>query len=387
MKNWLLIWAGLRRKPSRTLLIFLSAAVAFLLYGLLEGARQGVEALGANSQAHRLWVVRKGGGDTLPLAHLGKIERVPGVEAAAAVTPLRTYFREPRYQVFGLATDPAAFFEVFPELEVDPAALSAMRTTRHGLLVGKALADIFKWQPGARVSLGSSWLKADGTNHWEFEIVGIFNVRSDASADVMATAVTYRALANYPYLDEARAFHKGTVAQYFVGTDGEANAAQVGLAIDGVFANSAGETLTHSEAIGLSGRIKQLADLRVIVTGICGAALFSLLLLAANTMMQSVHERISEIGVLKTLGYKDGTIFGLLVSETFVVFLLAAMLGLVLAWYYVPSATTGFGLSVTMPPIVLVWGLSIAAVSAIACALLPALRARRTTITDALLSR
>ncbi len=37
MKYLPLIWAGLWRKPARTLLTFLSIVVAFLLFGMLRG--------------------------------------------------------------------------------------------------------------------------------------------------------------------------------------------------------------------------------------------------------------------------------------------------------------------------------------------------------------
>jgi putative ABC transport system permease protein len=38
------------------------------------------------------------------------------------------------------------------------------------------------------------------------------------------------------------------------------------------------------------------------------AVLFTMLLVAANTMAQSVRERTSEMGVLKTLGFSNGSI-------------------------------------------------------------------------------
>ena len=37
MKYFMLIWAGLWRKKTRTILTMLSIAVAFLLFGLLQG--------------------------------------------------------------------------------------------------------------------------------------------------------------------------------------------------------------------------------------------------------------------------------------------------------------------------------------------------------------
>ncbi len=388
MKHSLLIWSGLWRKPSRTVLVFLSTVVAFVLFGLLEGVGQGVNSLADTTNSHRLWVLSSGGSrDSLPIAQLGKIEGVPGVQRVVAVTAMRAYFQERKNGVAGTATDADAFFDVFPELQVDPQQLKAMRETRNGVLVGSLAAARFGWKPGDRIALGSSWLKRDGTNNWEFDVVGTFAVAPSARRDPMANALTFRVLMNYPYLDEGRAFRNGTVSQYFVRTNGSASTASVGSAIEALFANSSDQTLAQSEAAGLSGPIKQLADLDIIVIGICGAALFSLLLLAGNTMMQSVHERVAEFAVLKTLGYTDRAIFLLVVIELLTVFAVAAPVGLLIAWFVMPSATAGFGTVIRMPLAVFGWGLLIAAALAIVCALPPALRANRLRIVDALANR
>src|SRR5215468_12255186 len=48
MKYLPLIWSGLWRKPGRTILIFLQVAVAFALFGVLQGLKTGVaHAVGA----------------------------------------------------------------------------------------------------------------------------------------------------------------------------------------------------------------------------------------------------------------------------------------------------------------------------------------------------
>jgi putative ABC transport system permease protein len=386
MKYALLLWAGLARKRSRTLLVFLSTTVAFTLLGLLVGVDQGVESI--SDKTDRAWVLSRGGSrDSLPMAHLGKIEKVAGVRRAVAVTAFRGYYQERRNAVAGSATDVPAFFDVFPELSIDPQQLEAMKTTRNGLLVGSAVAAKFGWKPGDRVPLGSSWIRRDGTNHWEFEVVGVFGVRPELRGNQMATALTYRLLVNHQYFDGERAFRNGTVSQFFVSTDPAVSAASIGTAIDKTFENSPDETLTQTEAASMSGPIKQLADLSIIVNGVCGAALFSLLLLVGNTMLQSVHERTGEFGVLKSLGFKDRTVVGLVIGEALTIFGFAAPLGLLIAWYFMPSLTAGFGTSIQMPPVVFAFGIAIAVALAVICALPPALRVNRLNIVDALANR
>ena len=45
------------------------------------------------------------------------------------------------------------------------------------------------------------------------------------------------------------------------------------------------------------------------------AGVITLLLLTGNTMSQALRERIPEIGVLKTIGFRDGTILGLVLAK------------------------------------------------------------------------
>jgi putative ABC transport system permease protein len=56
-----------------------------------------------------------------------------------------------------------------------------------------------------------------------------------------------------------------------------------------------------------------------------------MLLVTANTMAQSVRERSAELGVLKTLGFRDGVVLWLVLAEALLVTLLGGIVGLLLA--------------------------------------------------------
>jgi predicted lysophospholipase L1 biosynthesis ABC-type transport system permease subunit len=74
--------------------------------------------------------------------------------------------------------------------------------------------------------------------------------------------------------------------------------------------------------------IKQLGDIGFVLRAILGAVFFTLLFLTGNTMMQSVRERIPELAVLKTLGFSDGKVLGLVLAESLLLCVLAAVIGL-----------------------------------------------------------
>ena len=101
--------------------------------------------------------------------------------------------------------------------------------------------------------------------------------------------------------------------------------------IDAMFANSTNETRTQTESALAQMQIKQLGDINFIANAIVGAVLFTLLFLTANTMMQSVRERTSELAVLKTLGFSDEKVLALVLIEAILLCVLAALAGLALA--------------------------------------------------------
>jgi putative ABC transport system permease protein len=202
----------------------------------------------------------------------------------------------------------------------------------------------------------------------------------------MANNLANRLIVNHAYFDAERAFLHGTVSQYFVATAAGAAPGEVTRRIDQLFANSSGETLSQTETAGLSALIRQVLDLDLIVKGVCGAALLSLLFLAGNTITQSAHERIAEFGVLKTLGYTDAQVSMLVLAESLIVFLIAAPVGLAIAWYLVASLESMMG-PIRMPPAVAAWGLLLAVLSAVACALPPARRVSKLRIVHALANR
>jgi putative ABC transport system permease protein len=68
MKYLPLVWAGLWRRPARTIFTGLSVAIAFLLFGLLQRVNAGIARAIAN--AHREFLVvntRVRGGAQMPI--------------------------------------------------------------------------------------------------------------------------------------------------------------------------------------------------------------------------------------------------------------------------------------------------------------------------------
>jgi putative ABC transport system permease protein len=255
-----------------------------------------------------------------------------------------------------------------------------MRRTRTGALVSDTLAKQYGWKAGDRVPIGTSiWTNKEGSSTWYFDIVGTF----DVSAYGMGFPSFYF---NYSYYEESAAFGAGSVHFYLASIEDPLQGTQISRAIDGLFENSMAETRTDTESGFAQRSLEQIGDINFIVNAIVGAVLFTLLFLTANTMMQSVRERISELAVLKTLGYSDGKVLALVLVEAFLLCVFAALIGIGLAAAVFPMLRAIMG-DLPMPSIVVWMGVGIAILLALASGLPPAVRAQRLNIVDALAGR
>jgi putative ABC transport system permease protein len=194
-------------------------------------------------------------------------------------------------------------------------------------------------------------------------------------------------LFQYDYFEEARAFGKGTVGWYILRVTPGADPVQVAKAIDLQFANSPNETKTSTEAAFSQSFAKQFGNIALIVTLILGAVFFTLLLVSGNTMSQSVRERISELAVLKTLGFSDRSVLGIVLSESIMIMLIGGLLGLGIGWVLVQGMAEQMG--AFLPGLFLsrgavLGGIAIMIGAGLAAGIFPALKAMRLSIIDAL---
>jgi putative ABC transport system permease protein len=111
--------------------------------------------------------------------------------------------------------------------------------------------------------------------------------------------------------------------------------------------------------------------------------LFTLLFVTGNTMMQATRERIPELATLKTLGFTDGAVSVLVLSESVLLCTVSAVLGLALASVLLLSLRDVLGIVSTPLSVVGVGILAAIAVAVISGAP-PAWQARRLRIVDAL---
>jgi putative ABC transport system permease protein len=380
MKYLPLVWAGIWRKTSRAILMLLQIASAFLLFGLLQGLNSGIKQAIAKTHSDRLYVGSSVSfGVPVPISLLPQIKSVEGVKYATPLVQFPAIYQRQGQGIPMNGVDPEAFFGMFSDYEVPKAALEAMKNNRTGVILGSIPAKRYKLKVGDRLVLQSQVPRKDGTNAWAFDILGIFDVPAQPNG---ANA----AIVNFEYLNEARLADRDTSLLYIALAESPARAGAVARAIDAKFANSTYETRTQSEGDLVSSQLQRIADIDLIVGGIIGAVFFALLLATGALMMQSVRERVPELAVLKTLGFSDELVMGLILLEAILFCVFSAMVGLGLAAVILPMARSVIGLT-SMPAVVFMAGVGFAIALAVVGGSVPAWRGLRLQVAEALAGR
>lgn len=368
------------RKPLRTLLLMISIAVAFLIYGLTASFLAGAQGVAGASDDLLGVTSASGRAQPLPMAALSRIAAIPDVAVVGYVARLRGFVDVEKNVVAVSAADPSLLMAVNgKELGLTPALIDAIGQARDRVLVGRSLAEAQGWTVGQHVTISAfDTQRENGGRDWRFEISGIFE-GENAATD------TYFMIARYDYVNAARARDKDTVDAFVVRPRTGISSGKLAAGIDMLFANSATPTRTQSEKQFLEAFLRQYADIGLIVNLVVGAAFVTLLMIVVNTMVFAIRERTFEIGVLKTLGFSRRRITALILTETLFVFAVGGGVGLGLA--KLATVIAGPALGLVFSASVLAKALAIISALGLATGALPAFNAVRTPISAAFRTR
>jgi putative ABC transport system permease protein len=379
MKFVPLVLRNLFRRKFRTVFTLGCIFVSFVLYSFLMIVRSaftlGVDFAGAD----RLWLMNKVSIiQFIPVSYLTEIEKTPGVAMATHCTWFGGNYQDKPSQFATFATEIDDYLKLYPEFKVAPDQLKNVLADRQAAVIGRDTATKYGWKIGDRIPIQADiWLPKDGMT-WYFNVDGIY----DGGPTVDKTQFLFR----YEYFDENRRNGKGNVSWYVIKLDDPASAASVASRLDSEFANSSAETKTAPEKAVIADFAKQTGNVGAMISAILIVVFFTILLVAANTMAQSVRERTSELAVLKTLGFTDTRILILVLAESLAIALCAGLPALALMYFLIGMGS----FNMAMLPVflfskeALLLGVFLAVGLGFLSGALPAVSAMRLRITDAL---
>jgi len=379
-----LIWSNLTRKKLRTALTTLVIVVAFVLFALLSAIRlafsMGVDISGIDRliMIHKVSIIQP-----LPISYLERLRNMEGVADVTHASWFGGIYQDPKNFFPQFPVEPQAYLRLYPELLVPEKQKQAWFADRAGALVGRKTAERFGWKIGDRIPLQSPiWRREGGATTWEFTVRAIYEGREKGVDET-------NLLFHYDYFDEGRVWGDGLVGWYILRIDDPDRAVEIAERIDATFANSRYETKTTTEKAFVQGFANQMGNIGAILRGVLAAVFFTILLVAGNTMAQSVRERIGELAVLKTLGFTNAGVLGLVLAESLLLAAVGGGLGLVVGWFVVESLAqwdmiAGLLAVFYFPGRDVIVGVLLALALGVVCGAMAALRAMRLRIVDGL---
>jgi putative ABC transport system permease protein len=375
-----LLWANLNRKRLRTSLTLASIVIAFLLFGMLRSLQTALTGNADLAGVDRLITMHKVSFiQPLPLAYLNRIRGVEGVRAAGTSSWFGGVYQEDRNQIAVFATEPENFFQLYTEYDLPAEQIAAWKADRASAIVGVGLAEKFGWKLGQTIPMRSNiFTNKDGGNVWDLKIAGIYKAANGDNNSVYF---------HYDYFNESRTFGRDTIGMVAVRLNHADQAPQVAKKIDAMFANSSTETKTNTERAFMQSFANQMGNIGALVTGVAAAVFFTMLLVTANTMGQSIRERINEIAVMKTLGFSALGVTALVFGEALLVTAIGGIIGLALAAMLagmIAKVMSSFFPVLGLGTGTIVWGAALIVVLGTLAAALPSAQAWRLKIVDAL---
>lgn len=377
MRYLYLVWRNLLRRKTRTTFTLLSVTIAFVLFGVLATIRvafnYGVEVAGADRliMIHKVSFI-----NFLPVSYKERLKAVAGVSDATHATWFGGIYQDPSNFFSQMAVEPEEWLRMYPEYILPEDQGKAWFANRVGAIAGRTVATRFGWKVGDRVPIQGTIFQG---GVWEFTIDGIFDGDREG-------VDTNQFFFHNKYLWEKARWGDGQVGWYIIRVSDPQASAEVAKRVDALFANSPYETKTSTEKAFVQAFANQVGDIGAILTAILVAVFFTILLVTGNAMAQSIRERTSELAVLKTLGYSNGLVLAMVLAESLVISIAGGGAGLALAWLISRQGDPTGGLlpAFFFPPKDVLLGIALVFALGFASGLLPALRAMRLRIVDAL---
>ena len=365
------------RNKRRSLLTVASIAFSLLLLSIMLSVwRSFYIDKGAPDSALRIMTRHKVSlANFLPIYYREKIRSVPGVVHVVPMTWFGGKYKDDKPENFfaQFATDSDEYFEVAADKVMPADQLADWKRDRAGCVADEQLVKKHNWKIGDHIILQGSIFPAN----LDLTLRGIYTI------DPPNSALYFHA----KYLEESVSWFKDTAGFYFTRVDTAEHMPVAAHAIDDMFHGTPVPTKSESEQAFKLDFINTLGSVKAFILGICGAVLFTTLLVCANTMAMSIRERTREVAVLRTLGFTRGSILQLLLGESIAISLIGGLCGVTLATAAIMfMARPGIGLPVSMhmTAATALFVTCVAFLVGLVSGLIPSYRASKLGIVDAL---
>jgi len=380
-----LVTKNLARYKLRFVLTVLSLAVAIFLLCVLRSLVVALNAGVADASANRVIAQSKVSLFVqLPQSYGPRLEQVAGVESVAPWTWFGGYYQDPSNFFAQFATDAEKLFEVYTEIQIVEGSKADFLASRKACILGAETAKKYGIDVGDTMPIiGALYPTTDGAP-WDFQVAALYRTTKKS---VDENTLFF----HYDYLEQSLESGAATgptgVGLYVLKIAPGHEPVDVMSEVDALFENGPQAVQATSESEFQAQFVSMVGNVPLLVSSIGGGVMIAILLAVLNTMLMSAREQTRDIGVLKALGFTDGSVFGLLFLQSVVLCSLGGLLGVLLALGSEAGLASAIGsmfpgYRITSGTLIEA-ALATAAIGLLA-GLAPALRARALSVIDAL---
>lgn len=335
MKLISLIYRNLSRRMLRTVLSVFTLFIAAFLFTVLIAVPASIDrVIGDASRGLRV-IVTAPNAYMLPIWYRDAIKKMPHVLGASAERQWGGLYQDDRQPIVAFGLDPD-INEVYPETNLSADQVKQIMHERRFAVVGRILMKKYHWHIGQMVTLKNG----DSKLALNFLIVAVSTAKLSQNSFIFLRDYFDEAVKKTYGVDIANAASFISVRV--------ANASDIPKVIeeiDGRFRNSEYETSTITESDSIANGVSAIADLSTIIFSLCAVVVITVLLVAANSMAINVRERISEVAIIRALGFERAQVAVMLFGE-------AGLMGLIGGAGGAGLALALFGHGVTMGAVV-----------------------------------
>jgi putative ABC transport system permease protein len=379
MKFLRLVWKNVFRKKTRTFLTMGSIVLVLVLIVILASLLRALE-YDRNAGGNRIVVQHATGlANFMPLAYRQRIEQIPGVVAVAPEVWFGGIWKDDKPENFfgQLSTDPAVWPTIFDDYEIPADQLAAWQNERDSFIAGQELVNRYHWKVGERIQIRGTYIAIT----LDLVLRGVYKSRNETNI-----------FFHNKYLENSWIGTSGQTGIYYLKATAASEVQPVTEAINRMFENSSAPTKAMSEQQFQLQFVEMLGNVKLIIRLISLAVLFVIVLIVANTMAMSARERVTEIAVMRALGFLRRQVLTIVLLEAVVLALLGGILGVALSLPMVhgiveglkhsPAATFTYNFKVTGTTLLMAFVASVTI--GILSGIVPAIRSSRVKIVDGL---
>ena len=324
-----LIARNLLKHPVRSLLTIGSLTVAVFLLCILRSfvvtLDAGVKAASSDrfivQSAVSLFVI-------LPESYEGKIRLEPGVDDVCRWTWFGGYYQDPAnfFGQFGVNED--SLIAVYPEIVIENGSAERFKDNRRSCLVGTDLAREFAWKVGDSVPIISPLFPRSDGEAWDFQVAGTYH---STSSNLDNRTLFFHDEYLRKSLEDGAASGPAGVGLYVVKVEEGTDPLPVMSQIDALFENGPQRVQSTPEAVFQAQFVSMIGNVPFFVSSIGGGVLLAILLAVINTMLMAAREQVQDVGILKALGFTNGSVFLTFLLQSLLLSVLGGGLGIALA--------------------------------------------------------